>query len=50
MDYSKGLFHANPLTEDLAETMLERQRYRRSRIPSDGWDDDVDLDKEELLE
>ena len=50
MDYSKGSFYANPLTEDLAETMLERRRYRRSLITSDVRDDDVDRDTEELLE
>jgi hypothetical protein len=50
LDYSKGSFYANPLTEDLAETMLERRRYRRSLITSDVRDDDVDRDKEELLE
>ncbi len=50
MDYSKGSFYANPLTEDLAETMLERRRYRSSRIPSDERDNGVDPDVEELLE
>ncbi|KAL3763195.1 hypothetical protein ACHAW5_005092 [Stephanodiscus triporus] len=60
LDYSKGSFYANPLTEDLVETMLERRRYRRSRIPmsergydvDDDDDDDIiaDRDEEELLD
>ena len=27
LDYSKGSFYANPLTENLAESMLERRRH-----------------------
>lgn len=28
-DYSKGSFYANPLTENLVESMLERRKYQR---------------------
>ncbi|KAL7531320.1 hypothetical protein ACHAXR_003976, partial [Thalassiosira sp. AJA248-18] len=31
LDFSKGSFYANPLTENLTESMLERRRYLRSR-------------------
>lgn len=48
-DYSKGSFYANPLTENLAETMLDRRRCQRSREISssdmDGllkWDESLE--------
>lgn len=45
MDYGKGSFYANPLTEDLVETMLGRRR-RRSCEGSDvlsEWEDDESI-------
>ena len=34
-DFSKGSYYANPLTDDLVESMLERRRYN-STSPQDG--------------
>jgi hypothetical protein len=31
LDFSKGSFYANPLTDDLAESMLDRRRYLSDR-------------------
>ncbi len=42
MDYGKGSFYANPLTDDLLETMLDRRRPRGGRMSeeySDGEDE-----------
>lgn len=47
-DFSKGSFYANPLTEDLAEAMMERRRYQRARR-NPGDDHPIDNDMEELL-
>lgn len=50
-DYGKGSFYANPLTEDLTETMLERRQYQRSRnISCNNMVDNVDGDVDEVLE
>lgn len=53
-DYGKGSFYANPLTENLADSMLERRKYQRSRnnVPRNNHEIDnaADDDKDELLE
>lgn len=52
-DWSKGSFYANPLTEDLVESMLDRRTYQRSNNKIiDGnmeevldWDESIDVVK-----
>lgn len=39
-DFSKGSFYANPLTQDLAESMLERRKYQRTIPNDDGGERD----------
>ena len=38
LDFSKGSFYANPLTDDLVESMLERRRYLASYLEDDDKD------------
>ncbi len=53
-DYGKGSFYANPLTENLAESMLERRQYQRSRNGMQSNNDVIYTlegnDKDEILE
>jgi len=49
LDYSKGSFYANPLTENLTESMLGRRAYQRSRQTSNSNQGDIDVNMEELL-
>lgn len=51
-DFSKGSFYANPLTEDLAQTMLGRRQLYQKKDCVDGdvkelmdWDESVEAIK-----
>ena len=47
-DFSKGSFYANPLTEDLTESMLERRRYQCTQQLSKNQDN-IDENMEDVL-
>lgn len=47
-DYSKGSFYANPLTEDLAQSMLDR-RAEDGDSEVLKWDESLDKNEEEVL-
>ena len=42
LDYSKGSYYANPLTDDLVESMLERRRYLAAAAHCDDDEEDED--------
>jgi hypothetical protein len=44
LDYSKGSYYANPLTDDLVKSMLERRRYLAA-----AGDDDDDDDNDQMM-
>ena len=46
-DYSKGSFYANPLTEDLAQSMLDR-RKEDGDSEALKWDESLDKTEEEV--
>ena len=47
-DFSKGSFYANPLTEDLAQTMLDR-RKEDGDSEALKWDESLSKNEEEVL-
>lgn len=56
LDYSKGSYYANPLTDDLVESMLERRRYLAADESDESdegmkdvikWDESIDKIKNE---
>lgn len=50
LDFSKGSYYANPLTDDLVECMLERRRYyAQQQRGDDGSVDDGKQKMEELI-
>ena len=50
-DYSKGSFYANPLTEDLTESMLDRRKYQQRREAKDNMSNNIiDEEMEETLQ
>ena len=52
LDYSKGSYYANPLTDDLVESMLERRRYLAAAHRDDeeaGEDDESDAMMKDLI-
>lgn len=50
-DFSKGSYYANPLTDDLVESMLERRRYAATSTHDDDDDNKISVqDKQQMQE
>ena len=49
LDFSKGSYYANPLTDDLVESMLERRRYYHDCNHNNGDESNVH-DKQQMKE
>jgi len=47
-DYSKGSFYANPLTEDLAQSMLDRRKEDGDNSEALKWDESLTKTEEEV--